>query len=256
MQNIVPVNFLPATPFVFLRELCGKDEMSVSGTRSLDAIRLLDSITNGNNFPHNDEFKAEDLTIADRDRMLCAIYQNTYGNNIISTVDCAKCEKQYDMDFALDSLIKSLEPVSSPEFSIRDSVYVFSVNGGMEFRLPNGVDEIALLGMDQEQAQKELLSRCVLNEEQIHSMEKVEQAMEKIAPLIDHIFNAKCPECEHEQEFHFNIQHYLLSSLMQEKKQLAFEVHSLATAYNWGLKEILELPRTQRRMYMKILDSG
>jgi hypothetical protein len=255
MQHIVPVRFLPGTQWVCVRELCGKDEMSVTGTKSLDAIRLLDGLLN-NEYPSgNGHVQAKNLTVADRDRILGVIYQNTFGNKIYTTTICSNCDQQFDVDFELEALISSLHTESNLQYSVQDAVCVFSVNDKIQFRLPTGVDDIAICGMNRQDAHSELLSRCVLKGNLDQSLETIEQAMETVAPLIDHTFSASCPDCEQTQDLHFNLQQYLLSTLLQEKKKLAFEVHALATAYSWGLNEILELPRAQRHAYVNILDA-
>jgi hypothetical protein len=81
-------------------------------------------------------------------------------------------------------------------------------------------------------------------------------AMHEMAPLADAEFEAKCPECSEIQLLHFNLQQYLLSSLLNEQKKLVIEVHRLASAYGWGLNEIMELPRSIRGTYITMLESG
>lgn len=256
MIDIVPVRFLPGIEWIFLRDLCGKDEQRITGTKSIDAIRLLDGIiVNGIDF-EKAEIKASKFTIPDRDRILAAIYINTYGTKIDTTASCTNCNKRFDIDFSLDTLMNSINPEQNFKFSVKDSVCIFSFNNKFKFRLPTGEDELAVLGIAPDAAQKELLLRCLVEGNEKEAQQSLQQAMHDLAPLIDLNFDVQCPECENVQDLHFNIQQYLLSSLLQEQKQLVFEVHRLATAYNWGLNEILELPRSIRRSYVSILDSG
>ena len=79
--------------------------------------------------------------------------------------------------------------------------------------------------------------------------------MEALAPVLDVDLDAHCPACNNDQAFHFDMEYYLLGALQQERNQVALEVHRLARAYGWRLKEILELPRSMRKTYVSLVES-
>lgn len=135
----------------------------------------------------------------------------------------------------------------------------FQLQDGRRFRLPTGEDEYTVLSLPPAEAEEGLLQRCLIEEgdvsEGADSNLTVQAAMETLAPLVDLDLDARCPECGTEQSVHFDIQHYLLSALCQERHQLAVEVHRLASVYGWNLNEILDLSRSQRRALVELIES-
>ena len=256
MINFIQLEFTPGNKWLLLDEINGATEQRVNGTKSVDAILLLDGCINKMVESEYSFDNASELTIADRERALVAIYQNTYGPKVNSVVKCNTCNQPFDLDFKLDEVVNSFRPQGEIKKEDVNGRYVYTTDTNLSFRLCTGADELAVMGMDALQAEVEIMRRCLLEGEMDSVKSELPDLMEKVAPLFDTEFDANCPECSSKQKFHFNLQQYLLTSLIQEKKQLTLEAHSLATAYNWGLAEILELPRTQRRMFMNLLDSG
>lgn len=251
--NQVSLNFTSGSKWAYLREICGSDEQSVEGTGTVEAIRLLDRLLVAVPGTHIGPGKAAKLTTADRDWLLAAVYMRTYSSRIESTVNCAKCKAPYDMDFSLEELIGHVDSEAHQMEESPDGV--FKSPDGCRFRLPTGEDECAVLGMSPEDAECALLERCVVESNQDYDPEALQTVMRDIAPVLDMDMDARCPECDHQQAVHFDIQYYLLYRLMQEKRQLAYEVHRLARAYGWSLNEILGLPRSVRRMYVDLVES-
>jgi hypothetical protein len=84
---------------------------------------------------------------------------------------------------------------------------------------------------------------------------EVERIIEEIAPLLDLDIDTACPECCAKQKVHFDVQYYLLRALSQEHKQIAREIHRLASTYQWSLAEILILRRSDRRAFVEFIES-
>lgn len=252
MIESVALTYQPGYAWVCLRELCGKDEQQIMGARSLDAIHLLEGMASIRTSEDGPKCALRNISIADRDRILAVIYKNAFGPRVSTTVKCTSCGKPFDIDFSLDDLIDSLG--SNPEVTseVGDGCYVFAYDH-IRFRLPTGADELAVMGMEPEQARKALFSRCLLQGDEEAISNGLADRMEEVAPLIDTDFEAACPECSSQPQLHFNLQQYLLSSLVMEQRVLVAEVHLLARAYSWGLNEILELPRSIRRAYVNHL---
>ena len=137
---------------------------------------------------------------------------------------------------------------------------VFRSRDGCRFRLPSGEDEIAVIGLSPEDAERELLRRCVIEGNPHAGNGGLQETMKNLAPLLDLNVEAVCPECGGSQMVHFDIQYFLLSRLRLDQERLAYEVHRLSAFYGWGLKEILDLPSRLRRTYVGLaemeLDSG
>jgi hypothetical protein len=249
MIAVVPLRYHPGNQWMHIRELCGKDEQSVAGARSIDALCLLDRILpppGGIGTP----LSPASLPVADRDRLLTAVYINTYGPVINTTVTCPYCKSKFDLGFTLDEWANDIEKGKKDPLNGKVTPYPFTTPGGIRFRLPTGDDELAVMGFEISMAEAGLLQRCIPEDTVKYDDELLQKAMQETAPLADREFEAPCPECGGKQWFHFNMQQYLLSSLLQEKETLVAEIHHLARYYGWGLSEILDLPRTLRKSYV------
>jgi hypothetical protein len=202
-----------------------------------------------------DPIRAADLTAPQRDRALAALYSALYGPRVTGTGSCTDCGAPFDLDFALPDLLDSLERQAMPEGVITEQNGIYRLPDGRRFRLPTGADEMAVWGQPPDQAAHMLVARCLVEGDPAHAPEEVQAAMSAIAPLLDVDLDAVCPECGAAQTLHFDIQSYLLTALQAEQRQLAQEVHTLAVTYGWGLREIIELPRSQRRTYISLIEA-
>lgn len=251
----VALDFLPGGTQVDVRELSGHEEQMVTGTGTVMAIRLLDRLLTARNGDGASGVDSSQMTAADRDKLLAVVYMRTYGPNIESTVRCCKCGVLFDLDFSLKDLQASLADGAKRTSAAHEPEGTFLLSNGCRFRLPTGEDECAVLGMPSEDAGAALVRRCIVGEDTAADHEDVEASMAEVAPMLDVDLSARCPECDHEQSVHFDIQSFVLTTLQQEQGRLAWEVHRLACAYGWRLEEILGLPRSLRRTYVALVES-
>jgi hypothetical protein len=241
-----------APGWVFLRELRGDDEESVTGTDSRSAIELLERLLVAAPGAVLAGPRAAELAVADRDLLLAAVYRAAFGARVSSTVACHSCPERFDVDFSLDDLLASMRPAA---FGIaREADGVFRMADGRRFRLPTGVDETAAAALPEERRERELLQRCLIPAGGDNDLESLSEAMQKAGPLLDLETEARCPECGTAQPVRFDMQHYVLSRIRGEARARAFDVHRLARAYGWPLSEILELPRSRRRLYVDLIE--
>ncbi len=236
-----------------LRELTGLDERSVVSAGTAAAIDLLDRLAEA--APAG--WRAVRLTAADRDRLLAAVYRRAYGQRVAGTVPCSACASPFDLEFALDELVAAVEraePAPQVE-ALGDGI--FRTRDGARFRLPTGEDELMVAALAPAEAERALYERCVLESplSQAAAREVIEEAMEAVAPVLDVAIDTICPECGIAQAVRFDVQSYLLRALAQEGRQLAREVHRIATAYGWSLADILGLPRGTRRTFVELIES-
>lgn len=249
----VSLNFTPGVNRVCLRELNGFDETSVDGTGTESALQLLDRLLVKKPDTNLGEGMAGAITTADRDRLLVAIYQKTYGNRIESTLPCSACQEPFDLNFTLSELQSFIHTVEQEVPVKQMERGIYELENGSRFRLPRGEDEYAILGQSTETAEKMLLDRCLLDPSEEGDLDLLQQAMSQLAPVFETELAANCPECGHHQMIHFDLQTYLLTALRQEKKRIALEVHRLARAYGWSHQELLSLPRSLRRTYLSYI---
>jgi len=243
----------------FLREITGAEEQSITSTTTADAIKLLGGLL-VNSLPGS--LQPEQLTglhAGDRDRMLAEVYQRIYGQRVESTVNCSQCGEVFDLDFSLSNLLESLNIGEDSEQvePLGDGSYLLA--DGLRFRLPTVEDEFAVIGLAAEVAERELLLRCIEDLPEGFDLNdragQIQAAMESVAPIVDLELDARCPECGHEQQVHFDLQNFLLSALGAERGKLMAEIHSLASSYGWSLTDILKLPRSQRRNLAGLIEA-
>lgn len=218
-----------------VRELTGEDERSVYGTDTRAAADLLERTVSG--------VAPRDLCAADRDRLLAAHYCSLFGDRVENTVHCASCGSLFDLNFSVSDLVKRIGGGAGK----RRPDGTFETEHGTVFRLPAAEMELAA------ECPGELLQACLVSRGG-DTDEEIEAAMEAAAPLVDCDLDAQCPECGRTQQLRFNIQRYLLESVLRDRRRLFSEIHVLASAYGWSMTELLSLRRTERRMLVDILD--
>lgn len=244
MHSPVPLRFASRTA-ARLRELTGEDERRVGGANTEDGLRLIEALL-------VEPLVAEDLVAADRDQILAVIYRETFGDRIESTVRCAGCGNAFDLHFSLTELNAAATRPSGSNVAATDEG-VFQAPAGWRFRLPTGRDERDAGRLSETEAVTFLLRRC-LDQNHVEAVE-LEAVLDEIAPLLELDLQARCPECEHVRLFEFDIQTYLLRSLLNERPRLATDIHCLAREYGWSLNEILSLTRSERRRMVQLIEN-
>jgi hypothetical protein len=247
----VSCRFIPGLRRLRLQELTGFDEQLVGDTHTATAIDLIDRL-----LAHGDSSspKASALTASDRDRLLAAVYERTFGPRIQSTTRCTGCDQLFDLEFSVEQL-RGILDASTNDAADRQPDGTFRTSNGVRFRLPTGEDEVAASGAAPDQAVRVLLERCVLDPDADASIEAIEDAIEALAPVLDVDLNAVCPECGQAQAVHFDMQFYLLRAIAQSRAQVARDAHLLATTYGWSYQEILGLPRSMRRTLVGLIEA-
>lgn len=249
----LPLHHTPERPAVWIREMSGADESAVRGKSPVDALALLDRMLE-QDASARPPVRAASLAVTDRDRVLASLYVDAYGSTVTSVVLCGACEERFDLEFSLLDVQASLDQRELPPDVDASGEGVYRLKEGVRFRLPTGEDQMAVAGLPVEEAERELLSRCVLEGDGAVDG-PVEEAMEALGPVLDLDLTAACPECGHQQPVRFQMEHYLLSALLRDRPALLGDVHRLARAYGWTLAEILALPRNERRRLVELVDS-
>jgi hypothetical protein len=240
--------------WAFLREMRGEDEESVASTDSEAAIALLDRLLLAQPGSAVAPGHACELAIADRDQLLADAQLAELGGRIDSTVQCGHCGQPFDIDFDLAALIASVRADPPASAVNRDSGGVYRLADGRRFRLPAGEDERAVAALPPADAERVLLQRCLVEGELGDDTSVVSDAMRAVGPLLDVEVGATCAECGYEQSVRFDLQHYLLSAILDQRPQRTREVHQIASAYRWSLAEILSLPRARRKLHVSLIE--
>lgn len=232
-------------PVVSLGPVTGWSQEAVTEPSSAAAMALVDTLMDQTG---NRSVSAGDLAIADRDRLLAAVYVELYGNRVETTLTCGACHQLFDLDFSLVELIDHCEPVLDPTDSAN-----WTLNG-WELRPPTGTDQLSVAELDPGKAAVALLER-VCPQAGVDRRQEVAERLEQVAPTISAPVGAVCPECGHDHAVTFDIESYLLRKLTLERQPLLGEVHLLASTYGWSRDEILSLPRSDRHSLAAMIEA-
>ncbi len=245
----IPFWVTPGAEGVHLRGLCGADEIAVNNTGTAGLLKLLNALIL-HEASGNKKIDAAQIVTADRDRLLAMLYISLYGAKVDSTLSCTMCGQKFDLDFSLEELLRHYQimPVISDHGK-------YQLEPGISFRLPNGEDELFIQGLNQEEAERQLIQRCLLEGNAEKDNEKVQLKMAELAPVLSMDLQAVCPECGNEQQVQFDMQSFFLTKLKQEKPILIREIHHIAASYHWSQHEILSLPRNLRKQYAALIDA-
>lgn len=247
------VTLRAAPGWAWLGELTGRDEAAVHDLSTATAIALLDGLVGREGRDGVQPGQAIELTAADRDRLLAVVYRRTYGDRIVSTLTCEGCGGPFDVSFSLVGLVDSLTARTAPAERLADGSVRLA--DGPLVRVPTGRDEVGIAALPAADALRALCVRCLVAAERPLSVEELSAALESIAPIIDVELDAPCPECGREQAARFDIQSFLLASLLGERAGLLGDVHRLARAYGWSRESILLLTRHERRAYAAFIEA-
>lgn len=244
--------FTDGWPQAWLRELTGQEEMRLSGTDVVEAIGLIDSLLVSGQ-PQGQS--ARHLTAPDRDRVLAAVYQHTFGDRISGTLECVACASPFDLDFSLADFVDHAHAPASLTDVKRLPGGIVEFGEGVQVKIPTGEDELAVRNMSPEAAATELMQRCLVSGTRDELPMDLDAKLAEIAPVLETEMGATCPECGHASTVRFDIQAYLLQSLLNDRDRLTWEIHRLAGAYGWKLKEILRLTRSQRKQFARLIEA-
>jgi hypothetical protein len=216
------------------------------------------------------------LLIADRDFLLLKLREATFGSRVQATIPCPwpDCGEKVDIDFLIDDIpvISSVE--KGPLFTMSLSPQAAFLENEetyreLVFRLPIGADQELLsprLVENESLALAELLAQCIqrigpveiASSAQIERLSplarmEIEQEMLRLAPKIELNMDVNCPECRRIFTAPFDLQDFFFGEMRTSRDLLYREVHYLAYHYHWSEKEIMEMPKDQRRNYIEIL---
>lgn len=241
-----------------LRPLTGREEEYVAQhadtpSASMTTRILSTCFTRLDNEPVNQDLIGR-LLVGDRDFLMLQLRRITLGDQFAAVFSCPACKHAMDVDFFAGDI--SIEP--RPQKAM---VYEWHRDDGtpaVRFRLPNGVDQEAVVDLSTADAVETLLSRCVVDDGGVPLTPEERRAvideMDRLAPQIDLELELNCPECEHSFTTPFDCTAFFFSEIRAQSRHLMREVHYLALHYHWSEAEILGLQRERRRGYLALLN--
>ncbi len=179
------------------------------------------------------------LTIGDRDRAIAGLYAQLYGTDVRADALCSACQAKYEIRFDLGALQDSRRPdgraEGDPPALTLDAT---------RLRLPRQ--------SDLEGPSEDFLSGLTLHGP-VPDEAQAAAAIEAADPALELDLTGTCPECEATQAVPFSIQRFLEAAMSRDRGFLMREVHLIASAYHWGLTEVLSLTRQDRQNFARLL---
>lgn len=199
------------------------------------------------------------LSIGQRDALLLALRELTFGPRLGGLATCLQCHGQ--LEFAVDVPdILQANPGGrvDPELS-------FTLRGSeIRFRLPNSLDLAAVARSDSVDAARRLLvRRCVLQawngETAVAADDLSDELITALAaemvrrdPLSEVQLDLHCPECDQRWRTILDIVTFLWAEISAQAQRCLHEVHALAQAYGWRETDILAMSARRRQHYLEM----
>jgi hypothetical protein len=186
-----------------------------------------------------------------------SLREQVFGPDLETVARCPACSELLETTLRVSDLRVSpgtdpapLSPLESGGYSVR-------------FRLPDSRDLIAIAGLEDVSAAKNILiERCIVeaskgaadvmsHELPGEVLDAVLEGMEASDPQADIRLNLTCPSCGHNWQEHFDILSFFWDEIDNWANHTLDEVHALAMAYGWSESEILSLSIIRRQMYLE-----
>jgi len=203
------------------------------------------------------------LSIGQRDKRLLQLREQLFGQQLVNTAVCLKCSERIEWENRItDIIITPSGDGSQPnEFDLDEDGY------HIHFRLPNSLDIAAAMNTSNiDNAQKNLLTRCIIKAESggkdktvdqlpDHVIDAIGKRIETLDPQAEIRIKLHCPSCSHSWDVLFDITHFLWTELNDWAERTLQMVHKLAKGYGWTEQEILSLSPIRRELYLGMLGS-
>ena len=187
-----------------------------------------------------------DVPLGELNRGLMRMRRARFGDRLSAWADCAACGERMSLELRADDLPPALDALAEVEV------------GGHRFRRPTSRDVAALAGApDAAAAVRDLCRACAAEPEALPEGEaldallpQVEAALDEADPWADLTLLVTCPACAHEDAVALDVPGILWDEIAATANRLLDEVHTLASAYGWGERDILGLSDARRAAYM------
>ena len=228
-----------------LAELSLWESLDGSETRPEKVTQILDIV-----FNLGDEGRTSaDLCAADRDYLLSQYALSQGITHLWLSSTCNECGTQFDVPVDLQAL-----PVKSAGANYGNLAFEHGEDS-YKCHIPIGADLAKICDLPQNEALISLARLCFddplpddLNLESI--LDKLDARLEETAPEIPTSILATCPDCKTEVQLDFDIAKAVIETFENPLE----DVHDIASAYHWNETQILQLPRSRRQAYLKLID--
>jgi hypothetical protein len=198
------------------------------------------------------------LSIGGRDGLLLSVRESTFGSRVEAITRCPECSEQLELDFDLNDL--RVRDAAPPAGSVTLAVDEYDLS----FRLPNSRDlVIASAWAEPSSIRRALLERCLLSARWQDQDVPPEELPEPVVTRLEEEMLAldgqanvqvelQCPACRRGWLAAFDILSFFWNELDAWAQRVLLEVHTLASAYGWREKDILEMSAVRRNLYLEL----
>lgn len=219
------------------------------------------------------------LSIGARDARLMQLREWLFGSRLSNTSRCPRCSERVEWENEIGQLRIPASPPcpAAADFSLAVDEY------NVRFRLPTSADVIEIVekiypGEDRPGDVRspgetptvatspalELLQRCIHSAEHAGKpcalaqlpetvYQALSQRIEEIDPQADIRIQLACPQCTHRWAVWFDIASFLWAEIDAWAERTLQVVHTLASAYGWSERDILNLSPVRRQLYLGLV---
>lgn len=202
------------------------------------------------------------LTIGDRERLLLALYAQSFGPQADVILRCPDCAETIELPLDLEAMLEaSAIPPRAPEHSITVGPLT------LRFRVPNGADHeraARIAATDPDRGAAALRAACVIAVTGVNAGETapeempdrlqaaLEDALRRLDPDAETILAVDCPACGERASGTLDAVS-LLAGQLGPSGGILIDVDHLARAYHWSEAAILGLPTARRHRYLALV---
>ena len=208
--------------------------------------------------PEKERRELMHLSIGQRDALLLALRQLTFGPRMEAYAECPACGSQLEFNVNIEELLRDYRNADSSEQSTK-------LNGlSINFRLPDSTDLAACINAVSPEADKELLQRCIskatrkkkevaFDDIPATTLSALVSRMAELEPLADMQIALNCTGCNYRWTMLLDILAFLWEELGIQVKQVLYQVHVLSRAYGWREADILAMSPWRRQYYLDMV---
>jgi hypothetical protein len=229
-----------------------------TGRNQHELDRALTLLAAGSPELSRDELAA--LNIGERDARLLRLRTLVLGPRATAFVECPECAAR--LEFPVDTAA-----FMQPRNQTAAEAHEIDVDGThVRFRLPTSRDLAEVVAApDEAHGLRLLVERCVIEvngdvadrSRDLPSgiVEALSRAMLGADPQAEITLALKCPDCAHEWQMLFDIADFFWNELAAQARRLLREIDTIARAYGWSEREILNLSARRRQSYLELIAS-
>lgn len=197
------------------------------------------------------------LPLGQRDALLLALRQATFGDDLPGQASCPQCAERVGFELSCSALLQATSEPQERQMS-QDGY-------SLRIRPLNSFDLAAAAAAPSVSQARGLLLECAVLDAQYQgeaiavdalpqSIESaVSQQLSATDPQAEWLLDLDCPACHHLWQDQLDITHLLWLEVAARARRLLMEVHLLARAYAWREADILNLTPARRAAYLQMV---